>query len=386
MQQFTGVVMLVIALLAAASGSAKTEQAASFVVAQVVTRYPPLSEYLMPRDAEIALAESAAPANISGRATMKVLTASGFQIVRAGDNGFVCMVMRGWSAPTYTPAQIRGIVYDANVRAPICFDPGAARTVMPYYELRHKLGMQGKTPDQIAESVQAAYAKGKLPKRNGVTFAYMWSADQSLGSGVGHWHPHMMVFAPHYDNSKLGSNEPGSPLPQVTDDAGTPFTVIVIPVDDRLAIKAKQMTERQKTNQSMTHLTTYLLLNGNCQPAMQFYQSVFGGELTLTKVGESPMKNAMPPALHDRVLNARLISEGIDISASDWLRPAQKPVQGNMVCLYLSGGTFAELKTYFDKLSAGAEVTDPLKEEPFGTYGALNDKFGIRWMFHAEKK
>jgi PhnB protein len=113
---------------------------------------------------------------------------------------------------------------------------------------------------------------------------------------------------------------------------------------------------------------------------------VFGGELALTTVGESPMKNAMPPSLHDKVLNARLMSKGIDISASDWLRPAQKPMRGNMVCMYLSCGTFTELKTFYDKLSVGAEVTDPLKEEVFGAYGALNDKFGIRWMFHAGKQ
>jgi Bacterial protein of unknown function (DUF899) len=207
--------------------------------AQVAAQYPPLSEYLMPRDTEVTLARSAAPPNISGRATIKVLTESGYQVAREGNNGFVCMVMRGWTAPTYTPAQFRDLVYDAKLRAPICFDPAASRTVMPYYELRSTLGMQGKTPDQIAEGVQAAYARGELPKRDGVTFAYMWSADQNLGPGVGHWHPHMMVFAPYYENSMLGGNEFGSALPQVTDDATTPFTVVVIPVDDRLAIKAK---------------------------------------------------------------------------------------------------------------------------------------------------
>jgi hypothetical protein len=203
-------------------------------------KYPPLSEYMMPRDAEMALARSAAPANISDRATIKVLTNSGYQVAREGDNGFVCMVMRAWSAPTYTPAQFRDLVYDAKVHAPICFDPAASRTVMPYYELRSKLGMEGKTPDQIAEGVQAAYAKGVLPKRNGVAFAYMWSADQNLGPGIGHWHPHVMVFSPYYENSMVGGNEFGSALPQLSDDAGTPFAVVVIPVDDRLAIKAKQ--------------------------------------------------------------------------------------------------------------------------------------------------
>jgi hypothetical protein len=201
--------------------------------------YPALSEYMMPRDAEMALARSAAPAAISDRATIRVLTASGYQVARDGDNGFVCMVMRGWSAPTYTPAQFRDLVYDAKVRAPVCFDPGASRTVMPYYELRTKLGMQGKTPNQIAEGVQTAYVRGELPKRDEVSFAYMWSADQNLASGIGAWHPHVMIFAPYHENSSLGGNAFGSPLPQVTDDAGTPFAVVVIPVDHGLAISVR---------------------------------------------------------------------------------------------------------------------------------------------------
>jgi hypothetical protein len=202
-------------------------------------KYPPLSEYMMARDVEIALAKSAAPDNISGHATIKVLTASGFQAVHDGDNGFVCMVMRGFSAPTYTPAQFREIVYDPTIRAPICFSAPAARMVMPYYELRTKLALEGKGPEQIAESVQAAYVKGDLPRRDGVSFAYMWSADQNLGSGIDHWHPHMMIFCPYYENSMVGGNEFGSLLPQVSDDAGTPFTVVVIPIDDRLAVKAR---------------------------------------------------------------------------------------------------------------------------------------------------
>ncbi|HEY3204092.1 MAG TPA: hypothetical protein VGL03_10570 [Thermoanaerobaculia bacterium] len=203
------------------------------------SKYPPLSEYLMPRDAEVALARSAAPASISDRATIKTLTKSGYLVAREGDNGVVCMVMRGFTAPTYTPAQFRDLVYDATVHAPICFTAPAARTVMPYYELRTRLAMEGKGPDQIAEGLQAAYVKGELPRRDAVTFAYMWSAHQHLGPGIGAWHPHMMVFAPYYDNAMLGGNEFGSALPQVTDDAGTPFTVVVIPVDDELAVKPR---------------------------------------------------------------------------------------------------------------------------------------------------
>jgi hypothetical protein len=199
------------------------------------SKYPPLSEYLMPRDAEIALARSAAPASISDRATIKILTKSGYEVVTQGDNGAVCMVMRGFSAPSYTPAQFRDLVYDPKVHAPICFTAPAAKTAMPYYELRTRLAMEGKGPDQIAQAVQAAYAKGELPHRDAVTFAYMWSAHQHLGP-PGAWHPHMMVFAPNYDNAMVGGNAFGSLLPQLSDDAGTPFAVVVIPVDDKLAI------------------------------------------------------------------------------------------------------------------------------------------------------
>jgi hypothetical protein len=222
--------VFLLALLAAAAGPS---------VAKAQTpKYPTLDEYLMPRDAEVALARSAAPASVSDRATVKVLAKAGYEVARPGDNGAVCMVMRGFSAPTYTPEQFRSLVYDATVRAPICFTAPAARTAMPYYELRTRLAMEGKTPDQIAAAVETAYVRGKLPRRDEVTFAYMWSADQNLGPGISHWHPHMMVFAPYYENVMVGGNEFGGPLPQVSDDAGTPFTVVLIPVDDRLAIKA----------------------------------------------------------------------------------------------------------------------------------------------------
>src|SRR5215831_5842158 len=219
-------------LLVPASGSESSKSSAR--------TYPPIGDYLMPQAQEIALAKSAAPASISDRATVKVLTTGGFKVVQDGDNGFVCVVMRGFSAPTYTPSQFRDLTYDVSVHAPICFDPKAAREVMPYYELRTKLAMEGKDPQQIAEGVQAAYAKGELPKRDGVSFAYMWSADQNLGSGIGHWHPHVMIFAPYYQNAMVGGNAFGSPLPQVSDDGGTPFAVVVIPVDHNLAVHAAE--------------------------------------------------------------------------------------------------------------------------------------------------
>ncbi len=145
-------------------------------------------------------------------------------------------------------------------------------------------------------------------------------------------------------------------------------------------------TTQNIPGEDMTTLTPYLLFDGKCHQAMQFYQSCFGGELVATKVKDSAVKDHMPPAQQDKVLNAHLKNGAVEIFASDWLRPDQTPVRGNTVCLYLSGGTFPQLQALFDKLSGGAEVTDPLKELFFGTYGALNDKFGVRWMFQTNSK
>jgi PhnB protein len=147
---------------------------------------------------------------------------------------------------------------------------------------------------------------------------------------------------------------------------------------------ADSNTQKMRGNE-MTTLTPYLLFDGKCQQAMEFYKSCFGGELTATKVKDSPAKDFMPALQQEKIVNARLRNGKLEISASDWLRPDRTPIRGNTVCLYLSGGTLEELKTLFERLSAGAAVTDPLKEQFFGTYGALNDQFGVRWMFQADK-
>ncbi|MGC8519718.1 MAG: hypothetical protein ACP5P4_14540 [Steroidobacteraceae bacterium] len=94
----------------------------------------------------------------------------------------------------------------------------------------------------------------------------------------------------------------------------------------------------------------------------------------------------MPAAAQDKIIHAHLRGEGIEISASDWLRAEGARVRGNTVCLYLSGGSLRQLRDSFEKLSEGAEVTDPLGEKFFGAYGALNDRFGVRWMFRADQQ
>jgi PhnB protein len=155
------------------------------------------------------------------------------------------------------------------------------------------------------------------------------------------------------------------------------------------ALPARSMAE-SKTQKiggnEMTTLTPYLLFDGQCQQAMEFYKSCFGGELTATKVKDFPAKDFMPAVQREKIVNARLSKGKLEMTASDWLRPDRTPIRGNTVCLYLSGGTLEELNTLFERLSEAAEVTDPLKEQFFGTYRALNDKFGVRWMFQTDRK
>lgn len=93
----------------------------------------------------------------------------------------------------------------------------------------------------------------------------------------------------------------------------------------------------------MIRLTPFLIFDGNCAEAMSFYQSCLGGDLTLTKVGDTPMKDQMPPEQHRKVAHAHLKSGVVEFSATDWLHPRRTPKQGNTVCMYIKGGQYNEL-------------------------------------------
>ncbi len=138
----------------------------------------------------------------------------------------------------------------------------------------------------------------------------------------------------------------------------------------------------------MINLTPFLLFDGNCAEAMTFYQACLGGELTLTKVSDTPMKDQTPPEHHHKIIYAHLKSGAMEFSATDWLHPTRTPRQGNTVCMYVNGGTYIELRAIFDKLSGGADkqLLDDLRDLPFGSYGHLADKYGVHWFFQGEEK
>ncbi|MDB5184151.1 MAG: hypothetical protein JWO07_832 [Candidatus Saccharibacteria bacterium] len=138
----------------------------------------------------------------------------------------------------------------------------------------------------------------------------------------------------------------------------------------------------------MLKATPFLLFDGNCADAMTFYHQCIGGDLTLTKLGDTPMKDNFPPEKHDRIINARLVSGDINISATDWMAsPEFDPLQGNTAAIYITGPSYDDLKPVFDKLKDGDNNTrlQELHAMPFGTYGQFYDRYGVQWIFRAEK-
>ena len=135
------------------------------------------------------------------------------------------------------------------------------------------------------------------------------------------------------------------------------------------------------------NLVPFLLFDGNCAEAKSFYQGCLGGELTITKVSDTPMKSQMPPEQHHKVVFANLKSGVLEFSATDWLHATRTPRQGNTVALYICRAKYSELRTIFDKLAVGAskELLDDLRDLPFGSYGHLADKYGVHWFFQGDK-
>ncbi len=137
----------------------------------------------------------------------------------------------------------------------------------------------------------------------------------------------------------------------------------------------------------MLSCTPFLLFDGNCAEAMTFYQGCLGGELTVTKLGDTPMKEQFPPEKHDRVINAHLKSGNIEISATDWMAsPEFDPIQGNMFAIFVTGETYDELQPVFNKLKDGDnnKRLQELHEMPFGIYGQFYDKYNVQWIFRGK--
>jgi PhnB protein len=137
----------------------------------------------------------------------------------------------------------------------------------------------------------------------------------------------------------------------------------------------------------MLRSTPFLLFNGNCAEAMTFYRDCIGGELTLTKLGETPMKNQFPAEKHGKIIYAQLNSGEIEISATDWMAsPDFDRIEGNNFAIHITGKNYDELKIVFDKLKDGKNKRlQELHEMPFGIYGQFYDRYDVQWIFKGDK-
>lgn len=138
----------------------------------------------------------------------------------------------------------------------------------------------------------------------------------------------------------------------------------------------------------MVRAIPFLLFDGNCAEAMTFYHECLGGQLTLSRLGDTPMKDMLPPDKHDRIINANLKSGDIEISATDWMAaPDYEPKFGDTFAVFMLGEDYAGIKTIFDKLKVGAQQDrfQELHELPFGIYGQFFDRFDVHWIFKSDK-
>jgi PhnB protein len=125
-------------------------------------------------------------------------------------------------------------------------------------------------------------------------------------------------------------------------------------------------------------LNPYLNFPGNARDAMQFYQSVFGGDLTVNTFGEYGTED---PGLAGQVMHSLLETpRGFALMASD-LAPGMEHSPGTNITISLSGDDADDLRAYWEKLAAGGTVTMPLEKQIWGDeFGQCLDRFGIAWM------
>jgi len=217
MVRLIGLAVLVAAFVLGAAWQAKAQK-----VDPPYPRMAPLDQYLMAdRDAEIALAKSAAPKAISDDAEVMMLDRQGYKTAVKGTNGFVCTVQRSWTAGVDAPE-----FWNPKIRAPICFNPPAVRTYLAIEIVKTNLALAGA---QTADAMQDALKKKQLPAMETGAMCYMMSKNGYLSDAGGRWHPHLMFFLPLTDGKAWGADLPGSPI-LAGQDVADHVTIFLVPV------------------------------------------------------------------------------------------------------------------------------------------------------------
>ena len=183
----------------------------------------PVDQYLMAdRDAEVALARTAAPDAISRDAEVLVLGRHGFETAVKGKNGFVCIVGRSWTAAADEDYG------DPRVRVPMCMNTPAARSYLLRITKITDLALTGQTLAQVNDAIVDAIARKKLPPMEPGAMCYMMGKEGFGGDTAPHWPAHLMFFYSDTDLGIWGANQPGSPIVGISDPSEH-LTQFVIP-------------------------------------------------------------------------------------------------------------------------------------------------------------
>src|SRR5271154_7484659 len=157
---------------------------------------PRVYDASMPRDQQITLAESAAPAEVSSKATVYILGLKGDEKVREGTNGFSCFVGRHFVKPTETTIE------------PTCFDAEGSRTLLLVYLHGEELRSSGKSEADIKADIANGYKEGRFKYPSKPGFLYMMSSENRLGptsdNGTASFPPHLMFYAPNMTTKDIG--------------------------------------------------------------------------------------------------------------------------------------------------------------------------------------
>lgn len=190
-------------------------------------RMAPVGQYrIANRAAEVTLARTAAPPSVSDHAQVLVLGEHGYESAAAGSNGFVCLVVRSWDQGFQNPE-----FWNPKIRSPECFNPPAARSVLPRYLERTRWVLAGESTAQMRARVQAASAAGKLADPAPGSFCYMQSQDGYTGDqAAGPWFPHLMFFENTTSPAQWGANLPGTPVGADSSSyEGVTFFMVIVP-------------------------------------------------------------------------------------------------------------------------------------------------------------
>jgi hypothetical protein len=225
--------MIALALfaLALALGAARHAQAQD-AKNPYPTSMAPLDQYLMGRDAEIALARSAATPSVAKDATVMVLGRDGYETAVEGTNGFVCNVDRSWMDQFENSPEF----WNPKRRGPVCYNPQAAKTLLPITLIRTKLALAGKSKAEMNEGMKATIEKGELPALEPGSMAYMLSKQGFLNSKCGNCSPHLMFYVPVKDAHTWGAAPLGTDAPVLLathfNGAPEPVTEFIVPVSE----------------------------------------------------------------------------------------------------------------------------------------------------------